>query len=408
MEKSIIYMGNFLYPDGNAAGKRVSGNIKIIQKLGYKPIIFCFRKNKDNSFLKSQEINGVAVYTIPYSNGIRRLNFFKVFKEFKKLFFLIKEKNVISYTIMYSNMATFDLNKLVIKLCKKNDVKVIYDFCDYFDKIQKNNIFKYCVKKRDLWLLNNCVLKKCDGYICISNYLSKMINKDKPYVIIPPLSIELKRPVFNENEYITISYATVISDKNRDISEWKDRIDIIIDLFYNLYKKNIVNWKLNFIGFTRDELLLMFPKKLSHSYNEKIDVINKNIKFWGFVNNNVAQSIISKSDFTILIRDSKICTNAGFPTKVSESITNCVPVLVNATSDILKYITDSVDGFILADPSNFDDILFKLEEILVNVSKDSINNMKEKLKDNNSFYFDNYLSAFYNFIKKIEGDLNDI
>ena len=60
---------------------------------------------------------------------------------------------------------------------------------------------------------------------------------------------------------------------------------------------------------------------------------------------------IAQSDFSILLRPDRRYANAGFPTKLVESLASGVPVITNRTSDIGEYVRDGKEGFLLADSS---------------------------------------------------------
>ena len=58
---------------------------------------------------------------------------------------------------------------------------------------------------------------------------------------------------------------------------------------------------------------------------------------------------IAQADFTVLLRPDKRYANAGFPTKVGESMACGTPVIANLTSDLGKYIIDGQTGILCAD-----------------------------------------------------------
>ena len=112
-----------------------------------------------------------------------------------------------------------------------------------------------------------------------------------------------------------------------------------------------------------------------------------------------AQRIISQADFTILLRDSKTCTNAGFPTKVSESLSLGVPVIANATSDIAMYVRDMVNGCIVPDPHDIEGIADKIESLIA-LTREQKDAMRIKAIEDSAFYFLNYVEKFKAFLKK--------
>ena len=72
MKKAILYVGNFVFPDGNASGKRVLGNACILRDLGYK--VFCLGVNMTNEEQGFNNYEDITYCSIPYVNGLKRLN----------------------------------------------------------------------------------------------------------------------------------------------------------------------------------------------------------------------------------------------------------------------------------------------------------------------------------------------
>lgn len=408
MKKAIIYVGNFFYPDGNAAGKRVYGNVKVIEECGYVPIIFCFKKNQTN-YIERSIIDGVVTHTIPYSDGIKRLNNRKTYNAFKSIYHEYSAQYEISAVIMYTTMGTFDLNRMIISYCRRKKTKTIYDFCDYFDVIQKDNLFKYFIKSRDLKILKQSVLEQCDGIIAISSFLRDFVKRKCPKVIIPPLSVARckKKKIIEHSDSITISYASYVSDKNRPVAEWKDRIDLMIDIFHELrINYHHEDFLLKFIGFTETDLIDMLPPDLKEEYRKKITELGKRIVFLGQCENRAAQNEIRNSDYTILLRDSKISTNAGFPTKISESLSLGVPVISNLTSDIGDYVINNINGIIVPGPESIEETIKIIDGIIKEGNKKS-QKLRDETINQSPFFYMNYVERMGLFLDKIRGKRND-
>lgn len=63
------------------------------------------------------------------------------------------------------------------------------------------------------------------------------------------------------------------------------------------------------------------------------------------------KTAIGKADFTILLRPNKRYANAGFPTKVGESMACGTPVIGNVTSDLGNYYVDGENAIVCDDES---------------------------------------------------------
>ena len=79
--------------------------------------------------------------------------------------------------------------------------------------------------------------------------------------------------------------------------------------------------------------------------------LNDNIKFLGRVSQDEVPSYYSLADFMVLLREQTRKSNAGFPTKFSESFTSGTPVIANITSDLGLYLIDGMTGIVVPEPS---------------------------------------------------------
>lgn len=60
MINTIYYVGNFKFPNGNAAGKRVYANSLLFQSLGYKVIVVGYKKTEEKFDQKSPDRKSVV------------------------------------------------------------------------------------------------------------------------------------------------------------------------------------------------------------------------------------------------------------------------------------------------------------------------------------------------------------
>ncbi len=58
--------------------------------------------------------------------------------------------------------------------------------------------------------------------------------------------------------------------------------------------------------------------------------------------------LVGKADFTVLVREDRRQSNAGFPTKFVESFASGTPVIANLTSDLGQHLRDGETGLACA------------------------------------------------------------
>jgi glycosyltransferase involved in cell wall biosynthesis len=77
-----------------------------------------------------------------------------------------------------------------------------------------------------------------------------------------------------------------------------------------------------------------------------------NIIEYGRLPRQGAVNVVARSDFTVLQRPAhERFAQAGFPSKIAESLMLGTPVISNATSDLAEYVSDGVNGIMLDDDS---------------------------------------------------------
>lgn len=402
MKKTVIYIGNFFFPLGNAAGKRVYANGKILKELGYNVIfIGQDKENNDMKELRStkKEYDGFTYYNFPYPQN--NFEWMKYKTAYKELIKLLESQNIIEdlALIIYYGSSRFSLfNKLLINFCTTHNIKIVADSVDWLTTKTKNPIFDL-VKLVHYNYLNIYLNKKTNGVITISKYLERHYKKQGcKTVILPPLSpINYGIPKLNSrcSDTKIITYAGLPFRKGQPVIDYntlKDRIDKVIILLHQM-KKVGCNFIFNIYGFTKEEYIQAIPGQKAY-----LDELGKSIAFHGHKQNEEVVNSIINSDFTILIRDLNRDTRAGFPTKVSESISCGTPVITTRTSDLEDYIVEGKNGFFL-DFDNNNAVSYMKRILKMNIEEIEV--MKKYCIKSQTFHYNNYISRMKEFLNKI-------
>lgn len=373
---TIIYIGGFKLPAGNAAGIRVLNNAKILRDLGYKVVFIDVSENIDKNVLKNCKIvDGFECYSKKYPHGAEWANYLMSVKDFKKVFSLYNNvKAVIAYN--YQAGAFLKLKKF----CKKHNLKLYADCTEWYGKTN-------FIKDIDTALRMEYIQKRIDGVIAISRFLYDYYKTFVNTVLIPPLN-DCDEEKYNidsyKNENLSFSYA---GSPGRD----KDKLNMIIEALNSLDIQK--KYEFNIIGITKKQYVEFYPE-----HKEIIEKMKENLKFHGRILREEVLEILKTSDFSVFFRPDTIVSRAGFPTKYSEAVTCGIPMITNLTSNIGDYLKDGVNGIVIAGFS-CEDIKNAFERAF-SLSKDELENIKVYCRKNNRvFHYKNFENEMQRLIR---------
>lgn len=331
MEGLIVYLGVVEFPYGQAASKRILGNVVLLQNLGYE-VIVGHGGDADNEEFKND------IMTVKYY-GLGEL--FSSKSKFNKLIshlFLSGNKTIEwldhlgkkpKYIIVYGGYYRY-ANK-ILKYCKNNNIKIIFDVVEWYEPAQMVG-GRYGFFYNSFLMAFKYVYPKANGIITISSNLEEVFKKNTTVVVPPLISTHIEKPFIEDNDTLSLIYAGNIGNK--------DNLYEIIKVVESLSKNNKI--RLDIFGPNEAELKI--------KYN--IEKFSKAIHVHGKVNQEKINSYIVKADFTIFTRSNTHCNRYGFPSKFVESLSLGVPVVTNLTSDIGLYLKDGFNGFIVKDSSS--------------------------------------------------------
>ncbi|KQQ68399.1 glycosyltransferase [Acinetobacter sp. Leaf130] len=329
-KKLIAYVGAFSFPFGQAASKRVLGNVMLLKSLGYNVIVGHGGRVEEDKFesndiqIKYYGLNELYVD----SKGIARLFNF-IFKSGNNTIDWLKKLDTKpDYVVVYGGYYSYA--KKIVEYCKNNNIRVIFDVVEWYEPSQMMG-GRYGFFYNSFLLAFKYVYPRADGIITISSSLSEVFNKKKTVVIPPLVAIEMNEPLISESNMLSLIYAGNIGNK--------DSLYEIIQVVDQLSIDNEI--KLDIFGPSEVELKL--------KYN--IQELPASIRIHGKVKQEEINSFIAKADFTIFTRPDIHCNRYGFPSKFVESLSLGVPVATNLTSDIGLYLRDGHNGFIIEDNS---------------------------------------------------------
>tara|TARA_Y100001970_G_C14259909_1_gene879478 strand:- start:15779 stop:16984 length:1206 start_codon:yes stop_codon:yes gene_type:complete len=398
LKKKIVYIGKFLFPDGNAEGKLVYSNGRILSELGYDLVFIGVNEQKINFSKSKVMIDNFESYSIPLHNSLLKIsNYIKINKEI--INFLKSDHSCIAAVISYGTPTFSFFIFQLAKFCKAYKIPFIANVVD-MSATSHGTKLERIAKFLDRYFLRKVILHKADGVISISNYIKNYFSKNIDNIIVlPPLVSNLyniKHVARDKNQRIKLVYAGIpfpIDGRKVDIEAYKDRLDITIELLSEVYKSNN-NFEFDIYGLSKEQYLSVVGKH-KHLINDSKNYIN----FFGKVNQKEIIKEVSLADFTINLRDVNEMTTAGFSTKFVESISCGTPMITTDTSDLNDYLEEGKNGFFI-DINNRNKALIDLNEIL-SISKHDVDIMKKYCLNSKLFHYTNYINKMSLFIEKV-------
>lgn len=362
--KNILYIGGFELPDKNAAAQRVMSNAKLLRKMGFEVSFIGISKDIQNA---PSNVVGFVSNPVPYPTSTKQ--WIHQIVTFVDTHLILDRKP--NYVILYNFPAIASLR--ILKACHKHGIKVIQDITEWESATSFTP--REFIHWLDINLRMKYAIKKMDGVIAISKLLYEYYKKYTSTILIPP-TIDQNDKKWNRERILStdtprkLIYAGSIGMGN------KDRLDKIIEIVSQ--NKSV---KLDIIGITEQQYISTFKKKIPNS---------ENIHFWGRVSHKIAVECVQKADFQLLIRDSTLKNNAGFPTKLVESLTCCTPLIATNISNICDYLVDGENGFVVSNSQSLKTIIEKISLM----STQDIIKMKNNCRDMTCFDYRNYKDDF--------------
>lgn len=383
MKDTIVYIGSFFLPDKSAGAHRALSLSKSFRDLGYEVVLVGMseREGKEDVLQTKDECFGFSTYSVKKPMTVADWVHHSIsIKEFTSVIDFVGKDKVLAIVAMeYEAIPLLRLSRY----CHRNNIALIADAEEWYEK--SNLSFPISLGKDiDTWLRMNYVYKyKINNMICISRFFESFYStriKNRAFI---PGTVDIKEEKWNQlppyipNEIFTIGYAG-----HPGINFEKERFDWIINAIQRLNKEGL-KCRLVYAGFNNDFLL-----------KKGLCIDNDTFICVGKVPHKKCLDIITTCDCSIIAREDKRVTKAGFPTKLSESLGCGTPVITTQSSNVAEFIHEGINGF-LSDSFDEDGIYSALKKI-VTMDKQSLVLMHKATKT----AFDLYYERFNEDLKK--------
>lgn len=366
---SVLYIGGFELPDKNAAAQRVIANAKLLRRMGFEVLFKGITKDKKNA---PDIVEGFKSAPVPYPTNIKEW--------IHQVFTFVDSETIFNqkpdYVVLYNFPAIASLR--VVNICHKNGIRVIHDLTEW--EANRGWTPGAIIRKVDVNMRMRYCMKRMDGVIAISRFLYDYYSSKVKTILVPP-TVDLEDSKWNRKRNLIANRPITLVYAGSPGVGVKDRLDLIVDEV-----RNYQNMSLVVVGIKEEQFYA--------SFNRQREVLT-NVEFKGRLPHIEAVKAVCDADFQMLIRDHNRKNDAGFPTKLVESMACGTPVIATVFSNIADYIKDGVNGYLIDGKTTIGDV-FKSVSAL---SSEEIISMKQNCIDMKDFDYRCYQKEFAELFK---------
>lgn len=347
LRSHIIYIGDFRFPEGDAAAARVLGIGKALRDIGY---VVSFAGGEVEG--RSEDRQSGCHYTYQgftyfSTGGIRRnpaspvrrlLHYLSMGERALKYLHEIDIAKV-SAVVLYNPFAGYHTR--IVPFCRANSIAVVVDCTEWHDPRHYPG-GRFGLHRWDVELSMRYLNCRAGNLIAISTYLDRFYeDRGVNAIRVPPL-VDLsdskwlfKRVRAWDERPLRLIYAGNPGQK--------ELMGAIIGAVKNLRSKGepVV---LELVGPTEKDIFYCTGRRTLLGQDLEDGII-----LHGQVSQSRVPDLLSGAHFAVLLRPNERFAQAGFPTKVVEALAAGLPLITNVTSDIAQYVRDGSEGFLVED-----------------------------------------------------------
>jgi glycosyltransferase involved in cell wall biosynthesis len=350
---NVIIMGNFLYPKGMAATKRVQYFIDYLRDRGVSVKLLLLRQAQTKIPKQEREgsFKGIFYKTIGNDLKCSPSILFKLPLHFwLGSITLIKWKRKNAKNILYCYAGPSIENLWFILFAKILRFRIVFDIVEDFSDF--DGPLHLRVKFLTISYLEGKITKLSNGLVVISRYLmdkyEKRAGKTVPIKLIPVSArINKDKEKMHFGDTVKIIYSGSFGKK--------DGVELLISAFENVYQsyKNV-------------ELLLTGKGAETNIARIIAKITNKNnIKYLGYLNDDAFYDLLQEADILCMIRTNSKFANGGFPFKLGEYLATANPVIATNVCNVSNYLENMKDA-LLVEPENVKELQQAIEYLLRN------------------------------------------
>jgi glycosyltransferase involved in cell wall biosynthesis len=348
--REVLLLGTYVMPDKTPAALRALGLAAALREAGYRCSFGAGEVWEEEGWRPEGYaclVDGFPVVSLaelggPATSRWRRAaaGLFLAGRGARKW---LESRDLSGVSAVIANGGYTPLMLRLLPLLRSRGVPLVVDIADWYDPwhLPGGPLGPYCWQVE---LAMRRLHKKCDGVITVSSFLERYYQApERPTVRIPPTTdtnLEKWRAALDapreEGEDLRLVYAGAPGKK--------DDLRMVLEAM-RLVRHRTGPVRLTVIGPSVEAVRQALPEDLRGDLDTQV------VRFTGRVEHEAVPRLLAEGDFSVLMRPRERYAQAGFPTKLVESMCAGVPPIVNATSDIPEYVHDGVEGLLVPEYS---------------------------------------------------------
>lgn len=342
----IAYVGPFRFPQGEAGSQRVYGIARSLVAAGYSVTVGSGEALPSEPIQMEEVESGGLFYLglgeIPSrasSLAIKAIRWYATLG--RRTIAWLDRQPILPVCVISCG----DHAPLLLRLqtwCRRHNVPLISDVVEWYNSrhVQGGMLGPSNLSAK---LTLRLLYPRSAGIIAISSFLENYYQRHGCHVLrIPPtLDVQHTKPNLSVRRHgmegITLAYAGMMGKK--------DLMNNVIEAILQIDSTGR-RVRLTMAG-PEISAILALPALSSRGYSSLPDCV----QVLGPQSHSRALDLVRNSDFMPLLRPRQRYAQAGFPTKIVESLAVATPVICNLTSDLGDYIHDGCEGLVCRDYS---------------------------------------------------------
>ncbi len=331
----IAYVGPFHYPDGGAAARRVRGMAESFSLAGFDVVVASGAGDAPRAVdAPIAQGPGISWCLLPermaehWPRPLRRFRY--AWMGGRTIEWLASRLVPPSAVVLYSGYTPF-LQRL-LPWCRRNGVRLLFDAVEWYEPEHRTGYLVSPYQWNIEWAMRR-LIPKTDGVIAISQYLADYYRaRGLPVAIVPPTTSAIAAGDWHADGTLRLCYAG-------SPGSHKDDLATVLQAVSRLAGSGAA---------VRLDVAGPEPADVAALLGARSCAGVPWLRAHGMLPQAQVAHLVGQADFTVLVREDRRQSNAGFPTKFVESFAAGTPVVANLTSDLGQHLRDGETGLVCA------------------------------------------------------------